>query len=534
MTLANTKSLRLFIGLALIVMAGLHFWIHRPFYWVWIIVAVVFLISAVPRRHLVSAVIVFFVFVFAAIHLKSYIRIGSQYDGFQNLWDSGENLVGAYTIATRGIYSINLEDPQPTTRREPLYPLVLAGFWKMLGAIDSNGVQFSWTGKNVDHLKFLNVAILACITVISAHFVFRQTGRPLLSLIAAGLLLFNGPLIESAHTLLTEVPAALILLLISIVIFRYLERTRNANWITAMGIGVLCGALFFIKTVYLLMIPLVMLLLLFPGPPEFRQRFRASLIVGMCAIVLLVPWFVRNYFVCGNVFPADRSAEMTITRALYDAMSPEEYRLLFVVWTPGAGKFLLPKDNPSAWQRTIGGGYDGINREAYARIIDPYFGQYDALPNASYEQSVYLRLQQQGLQQIANNISGYLRLSVAFVYRSLFIDDGRALRMIGFAMAKENGGYGEMADCLSCALLFNLPEWAMFFFLISVAIVRRRWALLGLVLPVAYTVFSYSFLAFSTPRYIQPVVPSLVIILALGIDIVLSRLELRLDQSAIL
>jgi hypothetical protein len=334
-------------------------------------------------------------------------------------------------------------------------------------------------------------------------------------------------LVESAHTLLTEVPAALGLLLVSILLFDYLDRTRNSGWLTALAIGIACSALFFLKTIYLLMIPLVMLAMLFPGPAGFGRRLRASLLVGVSATVILAPWFYRNYLVSGRAFPADRSAEMTITRAQYDAMSPEEYRYLFVVWTPGASKFLLPQDRPSAWQRAVGGGFDRLNQETYDRILDPYFGQYDAQPNASYTQNVYLALQQRGLAELASNISGHLKLSMAFVYRSLFIDDGRALRMIGLPMTRENEGRGEMADCLSCALLINLPRWAMFLFVAGVAVVRRRWALLGFALPTAYTVLGYSFLAFSTPRYMQPVIPSLVVIFALGLDIILQSLGVK-------
>jgi hypothetical protein len=476
----------------------------------------------------IVAAITLLILVFIAIHSKLYARIGSEYDALgQNLWDSGENLVGAYTIATYGIYSINLEDPQPTTRREPLYPFVLAGLWKMFGAIDGKGVQFSWTGENVDRLKLLNIGILFSITAIAGYFVFWQTGRASLALLTAGLLVVDGPLIQSAHTLLSELPAALVLLLISILLYRALDGTRSVGWLTALSIGVACIVAFFIKAIYLLMVPLVMLALLFLGPARALDRVRSSLIVGLSATMILAPWLARNYLVSGNAFPADRSAEMTITRAQYDAMSPEEYHYLFVVWTPGAGKFFLPKDHPSAWQRTIGGGYDGLAREVYERILYPYFGQYEAQPNASYEQSVYLRLQKQGLQEISSNISGYLKLSVAFLYRSLFIDDGRTLRMLGFPMSKENGGNGEMADCLSCALLLNLPRWVMFVFLIGVAAVRRDWALWGLALPVAFTVFSYSFLAFSTPRYVQPVVPSLVVIFAFGIGIILESSEAK-------
>ena len=576
MTLSGDRRIRLVIAAALIAVAGVHFWIHRPFYWVWMVAAIAFLGSAVAKRPWIGAIvpalialagvllywvygplhwawiilwvwvvvaiallgsattrrlrigaaIILLVLAFIAIHGKLYNQIGSEYEGFQNFWDSGENLVGAYTIATHGVYSINLQNPQPTTRREPLYSLLLAGLWKIFGVIDGKGVQFSWTGGDVDRLHILNVAIIFGIMVVAGYFVFWQTGRVWLSLATVALLLVDGPLIESAHTLLTEVPAAFVLLLICILLCRALDRTRSAHWTIALSIGVACGVLFFIKAVYLLLIPVAMLALLFAGPPGIKSRLRATLIMGLSATVIILPWFVRNYVVSGNPFPADRSAEMIVVRALYDDMSSDEYRYLFVVWTPGAGKVFLPRDRPSAWQRTIGEGYDGIARDAYERILYPYFGQYEALPNGSYEQSVYLALQKRGMREIAANLSGYLKLSMAFMYRALFIDDGRALRMVGFAMTRDNNGVGEMADCLSCALLINLPRWLMFWFVLGVATMRRDWAIVGFTLPVVFTVVAYSFLAYTTPRYMQPVTPSLVVIFALGISNILGSLQL--------
>jgi len=57
----------------------------------------------------------------------------------------------------------------------------------------------------------------------------------------------------------------------------------------------------------------------------------------------------------------------------------------------------------------------------------------------------------------------------------------------------------------------------MFLFVTGRAVMRRDWAMIGLALPTAFAVFAYSFLAFSEPRYMLVVVPSLTVMFALGL-----------------
>src|SRR6516165_5279951 len=57
MRLSGDRRISLVIAAALSAVAGVHFWIHRPFYWVWMVAAIAFLGSAVAKRPWIGAIV---------------------------------------------------------------------------------------------------------------------------------------------------------------------------------------------------------------------------------------------------------------------------------------------------------------------------------------------------------------------------------------------------------------------------------------------------------------------------------------------
>jgi hypothetical protein len=263
----------------------------------------------------------------------------------------------AVNLLNHGVYSMNTEPPlRANSIRAPLYPLFVAA-WYVIGGPDPDFVAFVQP-----LLDVLTVVVLLKFGTLVAG---SRVGKT-----AALLYALNPSSWRFCNELLTEILFGLLLTAGLWMFARYLLhwRKRDALWCgLLLGAGILCKP-------NIQFLPLALLALLAHGIFVHRQQWwHGAVIVAGTIGVMLLPWFVRNAIVFGDVFYtrtfddnlAHVSAVATLARVNGEVVAP---------WTP-------------RWEEI----YDGIIAET-ARRYD-----WETVPEAALS----TRDQDRRLQEIA-------------------------------------------------------------------------------------------------------------------------------------
>ena len=223
----------------------------------------------------------------------------------------------AVNLLNHGVFSMNTEPPlRADNIRAPLYPLFVA-FWYAVGGPDPDFVAFVQP-----LLDVLTVVVLLKFGTLVAG---PRVGR-----VAALLYALNPSSWRFCNELLTEILFGLLLTAGLWMFARYLLRWRDRD---ALWCGVLLGAGILCKP-NIQFLPLALLALLAHGIFVHRQRWwHGAVIVAGTIGLMLLPWFVRNTIVFGEIFYtrtfddnlAHVSAVATLARVSGEAVAP---------WTP--------------------------------------------------------------------------------------------------------------------------------------------------------------------------------------------------------
>jgi len=179
----------------------------------------------------------------------------------------------AKALATgEGFRMINMPGSPHATHFPPGYPLLLAGLWKLFPSFPDNIVVF----------KFVNALFLA-VTAVGTYR-FSRTRLALGSLgacIAAIVGTISVVVLVITGVVLSE-PLYMALVLPTLLVA---ERAADDGEVrSAAGAGALIGVLALVRTVGVFMLPAALLVLL------LRRRWRSALVLGVVAMVFIVPW----------------------------------------------------------------------------------------------------------------------------------------------------------------------------------------------------------------------------------------------------
>ena len=223
----------------------------------------------------------------------------------------------AVNLLDHGVYSMNSEPPlRANNIRAPLYPLFVAA-WYSIG------------GPNPDFVAFVQ-PLLDVLTVVVLFKFGTLVAGPRVGKVAALLYALNPSSWRFCNELLTEILFGLLLTASLWMFARYLLRWRAPD---AWCCGVLLGAGILCKP-NIQFLPLALLALLAHGIFVHRQCWwHGAVIVAGTIIVMLLPWFVRNTIVFGEIFYtrtfddnlAHVSAVATLARVNGEVVAP---------WTP--------------------------------------------------------------------------------------------------------------------------------------------------------------------------------------------------------
>jgi hypothetical protein len=449
------------------------------------------------------------VFLFLHIHLYEPKQ--------ENQFDAAENLVSAFTIAKANTYSINL-DPQPTAKREPFFPLLVGLVIKIKSIFISGADNLNLQKiETINKLKLINVFILFMTIVLACSFIYRYTKNYFLVTYCGLTLIFSAALAGSAHSFLSEVLTGFLSLSMAIMLYSFPKYGNNKFYY--LFLGILLSALVLTKAMFLYFIPIILayfVLMIFKTGKTLNKKMVQNIVLFMtCLAVIVGGWMLRNYIDFNRFFVAERREVLNV-RAEYDYLSSAEYPYLYAVWAPGLSKYFLTEDTKKDWTRLVNRlGNDQVILDTIQIEYMNFFRDKKMNPNGSYNQSDYIEHERRALKRIKANPIGHLKLTLAFIYRFLFIEDGAGLEYLGFKLPHEDN-YDKRIDSFSLALLVNVPVWLCFLYSVLCVIRKKDFALLGLLLIPSYVILAYSFLAFSHPRYVIPLIPIFAIISGLS------------------
>lgn len=192
----------------------------------------------------------------------------------QQYWNIGVNFAAGNGLSYDG--------EKPTRMRQPVYPLVLAA-------------MISTFGPEVRPIQILQLVfamlIVALVMAIARELFGRRTAA--VAAVAAGVYY---PLTVIATEIRTEVIFVLIVALAVLTALRAV-RMRSLGW------AAVCGVCLGLATLtrapgaaFVALIPLAVWLVLRGA----RLSWREPLVTGIVAVLLLLPWGVRNYLVLGE------------------------------------------------------------------------------------------------------------------------------------------------------------------------------------------------------------------------------------------
>jgi 4-amino-4-deoxy-L-arabinose transferase-like glycosyltransferase len=193
----------------------------------------------------------------------------------------------AHSLANGQGYRLapNLDE---TMIREPAYPLLLAGAFKIFGY-------------SLEAARLVNLLLAGITALLLWHLAFRVTREAAVGLVAAAIFLLHpGILIVQARG---GVEGLFMLGMVAfmLLLYRALEADQGRQFFVA---GLVLGAAVLVRSTPLLF-PLALLPLLILAAPQGARRRRlaqwAFLVAGMA--LAMSPWVARNYALSGHFIP---------------------------------------------------------------------------------------------------------------------------------------------------------------------------------------------------------------------------------------
>lgn len=404
--------------------------------------------------------------------------------------DARQHLTMAYNIFQYGVISdVTTDQPgiPPTYRREPLYPIVLAGVLKIIAdpetlrlnclldaEPDCQSVQAKLQGFNLGLLLALVFA-----TFLAARIVMGGAIAPWLAALLVGV---SPALVDAVHSFYTEIPAALALLIGSTSLYLTASKSR---WLgAAIAAGVAFGALMLIKAVFFYFgVILALGIFVLVKWQRVRHLLRAGLVTLLVAYAIAGIWMTRNFVQFGTAAIAGRSGEILAIRAEFSTMTWREYGASFLAYTPNYGEPLLQQFfQPQDYER-----FDRENPNGFYRRAKDRYAAMSQSP--TIYSTVDAQLETDSISLIRQNWLKHLALTATFAYRGAFLK-----------LVPEN----------------SLVPTRLFY--IGSMLIVLGWALgqghVSLLLFLLPSLYSYGIHAVAThyiPRYSEPLIPCLAI-----------------------
>jgi len=220
---------------------------------------------------------------FLAGALYSFLLFPSVSKTYEAVLDPDHyGLLGQNIFAGNGL-TFRPEDG-PTVFRGPLYPFVIALSLRLTGGWYPGGV-------------WLMQSLLHGLTCLLVFLMALKLWNRQVALTAALVYVFYPSLLWQVPRMWNEI---LLAFLVAALIYLGLNYLEKPSALTAAGIGAVLALLSLTKAIFLPFLILFPAILLLTGP---SRSIRNTVLIAMAALLLIMPWTVRNWRVSGRFIP---------------------------------------------------------------------------------------------------------------------------------------------------------------------------------------------------------------------------------------
>ncbi|MGV8084612.1 MAG: ArnT family glycosyltransferase [Coriobacteriia bacterium] len=238
--------------------------------------------TAQRRRRGLAMLALLFALSFGARAAYNLLFVGSSYEPVADALDYHTIAVH---LAQGGGY--RLGDGTLTASRPPLFPLVLAGSYRLFGVSYTVGLLLE---------AFIGAAVALAVYWLGKLAFGIGTG------LFAGLVAATYPLlIFAGSSLLTEPLFVLLVTMSAAAALRALRLETAGSYLFS---GALIGLACLTRPNGMLLLPAVLVWLLLAHRGAWRRRLRDGLLVTIAACAIVSPWVVRNAIVFGQLIPS--------------------------------------------------------------------------------------------------------------------------------------------------------------------------------------------------------------------------------------
>ena len=233
--------------------------------------------------------------------------------GLSRDWDNRQWLEPYEAWNEDGKYDVYLESgilplPRrgivPSVYRPPAFPIAITALYNVFG-------------RRFDVVRIMNCGFLALAVAISAGIVARLAGiGPALITIATSIA--DTELHEYAGTMLTESMAAMSVTILAAVLMIGLTKQRY-GWMAIAGAAF--GFLVLVRSIFVLWTPFLLVLVwwLLGKITSRVQRFKLITVFLMTALVVLLPWWIRNCMLLHSLSPTGTQGPIGLAGGYSDA-----------------------------------------------------------------------------------------------------------------------------------------------------------------------------------------------------------------------
>ncbi len=216
-----------------------------------------------------------------------------KYNNSINLASDDLNYVKSAAVLIKNGVLTYANSNEPSVFVMPLYPYFLAGIFKIWGT--------GFTG--LQAIRIIQ-ALISCTTILTAYLTAKHLFNSKTAIITAFIVAFYPPNIITTGYILTETLFTAVLMLL---IYLSLKFSASPRYISFILLGVIWTAATLIRPTIGLYPLLLFLYMLIYYKHKFFKLFKLGIVMLIPFLIIMTPWWVRNYNEFGRFIPLTAS-----------------------------------------------------------------------------------------------------------------------------------------------------------------------------------------------------------------------------------
>lgn len=392
-------------------------------------------------------------------------------------------------------------NPRPTSRREPIYPLYMAGMMKFFPKFKS--VEFSVLTDpkgGLQLFRYCQIPVLLTMSLCAWILAYLITKKYLLSYLSMFVVGYGHILLMIAFVLKREHFMATVVMIVAIFLFLAVKHKRKLYFLL---LGLSLSLLVLTNAIFEYMIYVLVIYFLWLLKKRVFEKKQCVILLGIMLVSFFIPttaWKIRNYIHFKRFFICDGASAVLSIRAEYNKMTADEFLGAFYFWTPDPifqekaaremkkGRWVkLHRSNPNGYYYT-GKKFLNLKKEN------------DEYSSPAEKDKLF---QGRAIKEILKHPFRHIIVTIPFAWRGIFAEFGYVVS-------------APFSLLFRSIFLVNILYFASLFYWFVRSFRKQDWPLFTVTLMCMYLYGMNAFFSHSLPRYNQPLIPVLAILFVLA------------------